>query len=102
MRILRTGGHRTCRLEPLRTKQAGCWRPVYDTVASSSVSWMGSKAPEVAVVWDEIGCKGWAGLGGCPRGGRGHALLDANTPPFPRAQGDTPGPADNQEADLYE
>lgn len=47
------------------------------------------RAPEVAVVWDQMGCKGWGWAQGwavAPAADAGHALLDANTPPI------SPGP----------
>lgn len=97
-------GHVGCWLKLLRTKQAG----------SSS---LGCHQCILLCVLDGVqgslsGCGlgrnrlqglGWAqDWAAAPAADAGHALLDANTPPFPRAQGDTPSPADKQEADLYE
>lgn len=56
------------------------------------MSWIGSRAPEVAAVWDEIGCKGWAGR----RAGRLPLRRTRATPSWTRTHPHFPGPKETR------
>lgn len=53
---------------------------------------MGSRAPEVAAVWDEIGCKGWDGR----RDGRLPLRRTRATPSWTRTHPHFPGPKETR------
>lgn len=70
------------------------------TRASSSVFWTRSRAPAEAAVRERSRPTRRGGAA-APTPDAGHALLDANTPPFPGAHGDTPRPAAKQQEGRF-